>query len=64
MLIAATMMMGPTAGVFGIYSNTIMQACAGLPTGPSWQRNHLRAFASLLAFGLLSWALMQSGQAL
>jgi uncharacterized membrane protein len=30
-----------------------------------WARwNHLRAFASLLAFGLLSWALIQSGQAL
>jgi uncharacterized membrane protein len=30
-----------------------------------WVRwNHLRAFASILAFGLLSWALVQSGQAL
>ena len=30
-----------------------------------WVRwNHLRAFASILAFGLLSWALIQSGQAL
>lgn len=30
-----------------------------------WVRwNHLRAFASTLAFGLLSWALIQSGQAL
>jgi uncharacterized membrane protein len=30
-----------------------------------WVRwNHLRALASLLAFGLLSWALIQSGQAL
>ena len=30
-----------------------------------WIRwNHLRAFASILAFGLLSWALIQSGQAL
>ncbi len=30
-----------------------------------WVRwNHVRAFASILAFGLLSWALIQSGQAL
>jgi uncharacterized membrane protein len=30
-----------------------------------WIRwNHLRAFASILAFGLLSWALIKSGQAL
>ncbi|HET8915624.1 MAG TPA: anthrone oxygenase family protein [Propionibacteriaceae bacterium] len=29
-----------------------------------WVRwNHLRAFASILAFGLLCWALIQSGQA-
>jgi uncharacterized membrane protein len=30
-----------------------------------WVRwNHVRAFASILAFGLLSWALIQSGQVL
>jgi uncharacterized membrane protein len=30
-----------------------------------WVRwNHLRAFASIVAFGLLSWALIQSGQTL
>ena len=30
-----------------------------------WVRwNHVRAFASILAFGLLTWALIESGQAL
>jgi uncharacterized membrane protein len=30
-----------------------------------WVRwNHVRAFASILAFGLLAWALIKSGQAL